>query len=349
MYRKVVRDVLKQLPNVEVVGVAADGKIALEKLAQLRPDLVTLDLEMPGLDGLGVLRELRRQSHPPGAIMLSAFTSGGAQATTAALRLGAFDFVLKPTCSSVNESLDQLRSELLPKVRAFAWSREAKQAGPSSRARLESPTSSAPAPRSTSLPARKPRVVALGVSTGGPVALHHLLPKLPGHFRVPVLIVQHMPPMFTRSLADDLDKLCQLSVSEASDGDHVSPGRILIAPGGKQMRVEQNGTSVVIRVTDDPPENNCRPSVDYLFRSVAQTYGQRALGVIMTGMGDDGTEGCRLLNRSGAAILAQDETSCVVYGMPKKPIEEGLAVAIPLDKLAGQLMDRVSMEVAACR
>ena len=349
LYRKVVRDALKQLRNVEVVGVAPDGKIALEKLAQLQPDLVTLDLEMPELDGLGVLREMRKQSDPPGAIMVSAVTSAGARTTTAALRLGAFDFVCKPAGSSFEDSLRLLESELLPKVEAFARSRATSPERTPNTDAHGSWATATQQPDLTTAPPQKPQIVALGISTGGPAALTQMLPRLPGNFGVPILIVQHMPPVFTASLADDLDKLCALRVSEASHGDLVKPGGILIAPGGKQMRVHRDGPSTRICITDDPPERNCRPSVDYLFRSVAETYEARALGVIMTGMGDDGTEGCRLLRQSGAAILAQDAASCVVFGMPKKPIEDGLALPVSLDQLPNQLTYRVGPEVALCR
>ena len=155
---------------------------------------------------------------------------------------------------------------------------------------------------------------------------------------MPVLIVQHMPPIFTRSLADDLDRRCALRVCEAADGQPVVPGWILIAPGGKQMKVEQGDPSPIVRITDDPPENSCQPSVDYLFRSVADVYGRRAVGVLMTGMGNDGAAGCRLLHRRGAALLAQDEASCVVFGMPREPIEEGIAKAVSLEDMAGEIV-----------
>ena len=186
----------------------------------------------------------------------------------------------------------------------------------------------------------KPEVIAIGISTGGPPALTRMLPQLPADLAAAVLIVQHMPPKFTLSLANDLAGRCQLSVAEAADGDVVQPGRILIAPGGRQMKILRQAEDgpLTIRITDDPPENHCRPSVDYLFRSVAHTCGGRAVGVIMTGMGSDGTLGCRLLKRQGAAIIAQDEATCVVFGMPKQPVEEGLADAVlPLDRIAGQI------------
>ena len=176
-----------------------------------------------------------------------------------------------------------------------------------------------------------------------------MLPELPADLKAPVLIVQHMPPVFTRSLAEDLNRRCSLRVCEAADGQAVAPGFVLIAPGGKQMRVEKNGPVPVIRITEDPPENSCRPSVDYLFRSVANVYGSRRMGVLMTGMGNDGAAGCRLLHRSGASILAQDQASCVVFGMPREPIQEGIATAVSLKNMAHEIVRMVGHGDAACK
>lgn len=345
-YRKMVSEVLSDIEGIEVVGVASNGKIALSKIEQLRPDLLTLDLEMPEMDGLEVLRALRRAKSSVGAIMLSSLTTEGAQATMEALRLGAFDFVLKPTGSVLKENAVRLRKELQPKLQAFARTR-----------RIEGASFDAvPAPRrvvTPAPPAGPARVVALGISTGGPKALTCMLPRLPADLPVPVLIVQHMPAIFTRSLAEDLDRRCRLRVCEASDGQEVLPGSVYIAPGGKQMRVERDverpSFDAVVRITNDPPENSCRPSVDYLFRSVAEVYGGRTVGVIMTGMGNDGALGCRLLKRCGARILAQDEASCVVFGMPRELVREGLAdVIAPLDRIADEMTRLVGKGVAAC-
>ena len=199
--------------------------------------------------------------------------------------------------------------------------------------------------------AKKPEVVAIGISTGGPAALAKVLPMLPADLAAPVLIVQHMPPLFTQSLADDLNRKCPLTVSEAVDGQPVSPGYVLIAPGGKQMKVviEEEGEQPIIRITDDPPENSCRPSVDYLFRSVARVFGPASLGVIMTGMGYHGTLGCRLMKRQGATIIAQDEASCVVYGMPKEPTDAGIVdIVAPLEQIGGCITRRTGQGVAKC-
>lgn len=350
IYRRVVSNVLVDAPGIEVVGTAPNGKIALRKIEQLKPDILTLDLEMPEMDGLEVLRQLKAQDSPVGAIMLSAFTSDGVRSTVKALALGAFDFVLKPTSGSIEESIAILKRELCPKIEAFAHTRCVRNIllgkKPSSGASAQTPAATDTKPpdivqRMTGIAtgaAGKPEVVVLGISTGGPQSLAQMLPKLPADLPIPILIVQHMPPMFTKSLADDLDKKCALSVSEAHNGQLVQPGRIIIAPGGKQMKIRKFQENIIISITDDPPENSCKPAVDYLFRSVAHTFGGRALGVIMTGMGNDGSLGCRLLKRNGAPILTQDEATCVVYGMPKQPADEGLAdVIAPLDRIADEI------------
>jgi len=363
IYRKIISQILKQIEGVECVGVAADGKIALEKVQSLQPDLITLDLEMPGMDGLEVIRCLRQAGSNVGIIMLSAFTTEGAEVTIKALEMGAFDFVVKPSGGAPEENVAKLRRQLGERIKAFARQREIQRI-------LYAPASDSPAswdtavkpPRnistgtseSVSLGARaassphvvseialwqeQPQVVAIGISTGGPQALMYMLPQLPADLLVPVLIVQHMPALFTRSLAEDLNNRCPLEVCEAEDGQTVAPGTIYIAPGGRQMKVQRSDELPVIRITDDPPENSCRPSVDYLFRSVAEVYGHRTVGVIMTGLGNDGAAGCRLLHRCGARLLAQDEASCVVFGMPREPVLEGIAPAVPLKDMAQHII-----------
>lgn len=339
LYRKVVRDVLASSPDVEVVGVAADGERAVEQIELLRPDLVTLDLEMPRLDGIGVLRELQKRGIDVAAVMVSAFTASGAKTTTEALGLGAFDFILKPTTNSLDESVLQLRRDLLPKVaavrlrRAGQPARQAPAVGPPPRV---SPLAAAPKLR---LPNLRPEVVAIGVSTGGPQALTQVLPRLPANFPAPVVVVQHMPPLFTKSLADDLDRRCQLRVCEATQGQPLRPGEALIAPGGKHMRVARVGGGMVVQLTDDPPERNCKPAADFLFRSVAATCGPRTLAVVLTGMGDDGALGAKQVKSAGGAVFAQDEASCVVYGMPRAVVEAGLAdELVPLGRVADLLI-----------
>lgn len=348
VYRKIVGEILGSIPGVEVAGVAANGKIALQKIEQLHPDLLTLDLEMPEIDGLGVLRHLKQTGCRTGAIMLSAFTTEGADATVAALKLGAFDFVIKPAGDDLAANTGQLRCDLHEKIEAFARSRQldrattAPAAPPVLPAAKPSATGNDVSRRMAGLARSftgKPEVVALGISTGGPAALARVLPHLPADLAAPLLIVQHMPPKFTESLAKDLDARSPLAVREAVDGLAVRPGQAFIAPGGKQMKIERSAEGLVVRITDDPPENHCKPSVDYLFRSVSHVCGGSALGVIMTGMGSDGALGCRLLKRQGAGILVQDAATCVVYGMPKPPTDEGLAdVIAPLDRIAAEIV-----------
>ena len=347
-YRKVITSVLSDLPGVEVVGVAANGKIALDRIRQLEPDLLTLDLEMPELDGLGVLKALRESGSQVQSIILSSISREGADVTLRALSLGALDFVLKPSGSSFEGRMDELRRHLGSKIDAFLHSRlRAPGIGsghPSTAAAMAAAMPATPNPvRVRGGPATirippKADVVAIGISTGGPVALATMLPMLPADLGTPVLIVQHMPPVFTKSLAEDLDRRCHLSVREGESGQPVESGCVYVAPGGKQMKVVQVAGRRVLAVTDDPAENSCRPSVDYLFRSVAESYGSRALGVIMTGMGNDGALGCRALKRRNATLLIQDAASCVVYGMPRQPTEEGLADAIePLERIAERI------------
>lgn len=348
LYRKVIRDSLCTMPNVEVIGVAQNGKVALERVALHQPDLITLDVEMPELTGLQVLEQLRALRSNTGVIMLSSLTDRGAYATNQALALGAFDFVLKPNERSLEENIDKLRSRLQPCVAAFAashrrtFSRGGSESfaypsalGQSTKANVcETPGADCcnqPLFFSPSIPPNpktKPEAVAIGISTGGPAALSSLIPSLPQHLSVPIFVVQHMPPVFTKSLAESLNQKSQLAVVEAENGMQVQPGTVYIAPGGHQMKVHRKGFHVEIEINDDPPQNSSRPSVDYTFRSVAETYNSRTLGVIMTGMGADGVHGCRDIKRAGGSIITQDESSCVVYGMPRSVAEAGLSDSV---------------------
>ena len=361
VYRTSVSDVLKEIPGVEVVGVAHNGKIAISKIGILKPDLLTLDIEMPVMNGLEVLAELKRNYPGVGAIMLSTLTADGSEMTMQALELGAFDFILKPSSATISEGKRKIKDLLQPMLEAFAKSKTApkligrqdivfKTSTALRKPLVSRQPSSPPPPASVTANAQavnqqtsrqKSEIVAIGISTGGPNALSQMLPKLPGHLNVPVLIVQHMPPVFTKSLAASLDKKCALAVKEAEDGEAIQPNTVYIAPGGKQMKLvaAPNGVNRLIRITNDPPENSCKPSVDYLFRSIGDYYVGRTTAVIMTGMGSDGTKGLELLKTKGAHIIAQDEASCVVYGMPKAPAEKGLADVIsPLNKIADEIV-----------
>jgi two-component system chemotaxis response regulator CheB len=351
LYRKIISDVLSELPGVEVVGTANNGKIAISRIASLKPDLLTLDVEMPEMNGLEVLMQIKEQGFEVGAIMLSAHTRQGSDITIKALELGAFDFVPKPEGGSMNENRKAVGSVLAPMIKAYMRRREIttilKTRAPLNQENVgmrseRGGLTDGVAPSTGGAVRRRvtSELVAIGISTGGPNALMRMLPEIPANLGVPILIVQHMPPIFTQSLAGSLNLKCSIEVKEAVDGQPLVANVALIAPGGKQMKVAMgaDGKTPMIRVTDDPPENSCKPSADYLFRSVAHVYRDRAAGVIMTGMGSDGMLGLKLMKRYGARIIAQDEASCVVYGMPKGPVDAGIVdVVAPLDTIAAEI------------
>jgi two-component system chemotaxis response regulator CheB len=341
-YRKVVSDILAEVPDVEVVGTANNGQVALSRIASLQPDLMTLDVEMPVMNGLELLEEMQRRGLDVGVIMLSTLTKRGSEITLRALELGAFDFITKPESPDRDVAVRELRSALVPRIKAFAKRMEVRRLLRSRPAPV--PTAPTVAPQVAPLARRagKSKVVAIGISTGGPNALSRMLPMLP-KLGVPIFLVQHMPPVFTKSLAESLDAKCAYTVREAEHNDIVVPDTIYIAPGGKQMRVAAGGAGIkIVQITDDPPENNCKPSVDYLFRSVAREYGSLATGVIMTGMGGDGTLGLKVMKSFGAITIGQDEATCVVYGMPKMAFEAGVVdIVAPLDRIAEEIIRTV--------
>jgi len=356
VYRKAVSDVLAEIPGVDVVGVAHNGKIAVSKIRTLKPDLLTLDIEMPEMNGIEVLEWIQKNQPDVSAIMVSTLTSEGGHMTMKALELGAYDFLLKPNTTNIVESKKQLRSMLTPLIKAFQTGRttvgsmrgkpQARRPTPQARSRTAvRPAAGAPtSPGRTAVRRGKSEIVAIGISTGGPNALSRMLPMLPADLGVPVVLVQHMPPVFTKSLASSLDAKCKLSVKEAEDGEAIQANVVYVAPGGKQMKLvaSTDGQNRLIRITNDPPENSCRPAVDYLFRSVADYYVGRTTAVIMTGMGMDGTKGLAVLKQKGAIVIGQDKASCVVYGMPKAPAERGLVdVVAPLDKIASEIVKTV--------
>ena len=327
-YRMLVRRVLSDIPDVEVVGEAANGLDGVKMTASLKPDLLILDVEMPELDGIEVLAELARMKSTAKAIMLSSLTEEGAEATADALMHGAFDFIRKPVTKSMEESSRILRDALLVKIRAFMQSvpRSVKKKNiiPQNRKadRKRSPVDA----------------ICIGSSTGGPMALKTLLTKLPPSIPVPIFIVQHMPPVFTKMLAKNLDENCELSVCEATDKMVAEAGKVYIAPGGSQMCLENEQGQVVVRVNDDPAELDVRPSVNYFFRSAAAIYGRKMLAIILTGMGCDGRDGSQLISENGGRIVAQDEKSCVVYGMPKSVVDAGIAdMVAPLGEIAEEI------------
>lgn len=333
--RRIVANVLAEDPGIEVVGTAANGRLALAKLAHLAPDLITLDIEMPELDGLQTLVELRK-SHPRlPVIMFSTLTERGAAATLEALARGASDYVTKPAnAGSVTLAQERIRAELIPRIRALCGHVVPllKSAAPA----LPNPVS--PPVLSRPMPPVRAEVLAIGVSTGGPNALATVIPALPAEFPLPIVIVQHMPPMFTRFLADRLSSTSRISVREGVEGGLVEPGVAWVAPGDYHMVLRRDGEQVRLSLNQAPPENSCRPAVDPLFRSAAALYGHRALGLILTGMGQDGLLGAGAIRSAGGQLWAQDEETAVVWGMPGAVVGAGLAdQVLPLERVAAEL------------
>lgn len=356
--RSLLRSVVSADSALEVAGTAADGASALSSLEGLHPDLILLDVEMPVMDGLVTLRELRRRGHRMPVIMCSSLTQRGAKVTLEALAGGASDYVAKPAGQVNREAaIRALGQELGPKIRALTSSLQATipalaDRGSSSAAAsfavgLRSPLFLPPTQPQRSHPiVSRPTVLLIGVSTGGPAALDVLLPALPRDFPLPVLIVQHMPEVFTRLFAERLDGRCRLRVREASEGDPVRPGTILIARGNWHMEVvaaAYGGAPPTLRLNQGPPENHCRPAVDVLFRSAAAAYGAGALAVVLTGMGSDGMLGCRMIHEHGGAVMAQDQASSTVWGMPGAVTNAGLAHRVlPLGDIATEVVRLVN-------
>jgi two-component system, chemotaxis family, protein-glutamate methylesterase/glutaminase len=342
--RLLVTHALDEDTEIQVVGTAANGAIALQRIPQYNPDVLTLDIEMPVMDGLETLRRLRREHPQLRVIMFSTLTERGAAITLEALTLGASDYVTKASNEgSLDRSMARLREELIPKIKQFFHlsGRDRAAARPEpAQVQVTPPLwRSKPIPQSTKV---RPKVVAIGVSTGGPTALGAILPQLPAEFPLPILIVQHMPPLFTRLLAERLGVSCRLSVKEASQGDPVAAGKILIAPGDFHLKVDGNGSGARVCLDQSPPQNSCRPAVDALFSSIGKAYGGAAIAVILTGMGQDGLRGAEILKAQGASILAQDEASSVVWGMPGAVVNAGLAdCVLPLDQVVPEILRRV--------
>jgi two-component system chemotaxis response regulator CheB len=345
--RRLVTSAIDAAPGLRVVGTAPNGKVALAKLEQVAPDVVTLDIEMPEMDGLETVKALRKTHPRLPVIMFSTLTQRGAAATLEALSSGASDYVTKPAnVGSVQESIQRVQDELVPKIRALCATPGA-AAAPSARLapRPTAATASVrPTPRLSARPVTgQPDVVAIGCSTGGPEALSAVLTALPAQLPVPVVVVQHMPPLFTRLFAERLNRSCGLSVSEAVDGVELQNGHVYIAPGDFHLEVVNDGRAVRTRLQQGPPENFCRPAVDVLFRSVAKAYGGNTLAVVLTGMGSDGRRGCELLKDAGAAVLVQDEATSVVWGMPGAVASAGLAdEMLPISQIAPAVISRLA-------
>jgi two-component system chemotaxis response regulator CheB len=329
--RQALTRMLGSAPDIQVVGVAVDGKDALEKVATLKPDVVTLDIQMPRMGGLEALQKIMATSPVP-VLLLSSQTREGADVTLRGLELGAMDFVDKSSVQG-HMNLLSLADELRTKVRALASVPVERIHSIDARpVRLE-----APAPHG-----RRAEVVAIGTSTGGPPALQAIIPRLPEGLESAILVVQHMPVGFTRSLAERLDARSALRVREAEDGEPVTPGQVLIAPAGRHMKVKKRAGAVRIWLDDEPKSTLHRPSADVLMTSVAKAYGVRAVGVILTGMGSDGVEGLRAIRDAGGRTLAESEESCVIYGMPKAAVEAGVVdLTVPLARMADEILSTV--------
>jgi two-component system chemotaxis response regulator CheB len=330
LMRKLISQILQRDPAIQVVGTAMDGSFGLKKIEELHPQVITLDLEMPRMDGIETLRVITRKYKIP-VIIVSAHSKEGAATTFHALSLGAFDFVRKPV-DAVSGHLEEIANELTKKIRTAA-------AIGAPRAIPEASFPTRRAQKPAFRPRRGPsRIIAIGVSTGGPNALQFVLSQLPGDFTGSILIVQHMPEGFTEMFARRLDECCAIDVREASSGDLLLAGTALVCPGNRHMMIRHTPRGDVVALMDRPPVNGHRPSVDVLFRSVAREVGNQTVGVLMTGMGEDGAEGLGEIKAAGGLTIAQSPETCVVDGMPSSAIGRGHAVrVVPLEALASTL------------
>ena len=329
LMRKLIPQILEADSSIQVVGTAMDGNFGLKKIDELKPQVITLDLEMPGMSGLEMLKEIMRRYKLP-VIVVSSHSTQGASVTLQALSLGAFDFVAKP--QDVSARMPQIAQELISKIKAAGQSRGVRMAPmpelhPRSE-KLSIDTKKMPA-----------RVIAIGVSTGGPQALQYVLSQLPPDFPGSIVVVQHMPEGFTEMFARRLDEICSIAVKEAQSGDLLLAGRVLICPGSRHLKVKRLPLGDVAVLSDDPRVNGHRPSADVLFKSLAEEFGPKGIAVLMTGMGDDGAQGMGTVKAAGGMTIAQNEESCVVFGMPKAAIDRGYAIrVVALDALANTLM-----------
>ncbi|MBP8202481.1 MAG: chemotaxis response regulator protein-glutamate methylesterase [Pseudomonas sp.] len=351
-FRRRVSEILSADPNIQVIGTATNGREAIEQAQALKPDVITMDYEMPMMDGITAVRNIMQRCPTP-VLMFSSLTHEGARVTLDALEAGAVDFLPK-NFEDISRNPERVKQLLCEKIHTIARSNRrslspppvaipASQAKPAVRvapvpaAQVRPTVASAPT-ASSAAPKRKAyKLVAIGTSTGGPVALQRVLTQLPANFPSPIVLIQHMPAAFTKAFAERLDKLCRINVKEAEDGDVLRPGLALLAPGGKQMMVDARG---VVKILPGDERLNYKPCVDITFGSVAKSYADKVLAVVLTGMGADGREGARLLKQCGSQVWAQDEASCVIYGMPMAIVKANLADAIyPLDDIGRHLAE----------
>lgn len=334
LIRSLLREIISQFPDFEVVGAAPDPYVARDMIKQLNPDVLTLDVEMPRMDGLDFLERLMRLRPMP-VVMISSLTEAGAEVTLRALELGAIDFITKPKAANTLE-LEMYAEEIADKLRAAvrAKLRVAANAG--------KPAS--PKPRLKSLFSTSEKIICIGASTGGTEAIKEVLVRMPSDCPG-IVVTQHMPPGFTRSFAERLNKLCDLTVVEAKGGERVLPGHVFIAPGDDHLLLKRSGANYVTELSKAAPVNRHRPSVDVLFDSAAESAGQNAIGVILTGMGKDGAQGLLKMRQAGSYTIAQNEASCVVYGMPKEAVNIGAVESIvALDEIAAQLLNAAAVK-----
>jgi two-component system, chemotaxis family, protein-glutamate methylesterase/glutaminase len=356
LVRHIASDILGADPEITVVATAAQGEFALQKLTREQPDVITLDMEMPGMGGLETIRRIMALRPTP-IIVLSAHAARGAELSLQALELGAVDFVLKPT-TTLSGGLPSVARELVEKVKDASRITVSRQ-GPVPTVVQSAVPVARPQVRALPRPLGETTIragagdydlIAIGTSTGGPVALKTVLTGLPADLLVGVVVVQHMPPVFTKAFADRLDAICSVRVKEAEDGDAILPGRVLLAPGNWHMTVTRFGAEPRVQLNQREPVNGHRPSVDELMHSVAREYGSRVIGVIMTGMGKDGADGLHQLRLRGGHVIAQDKESSVIYGMNREVVQNGDAHEVaPVEAIASRILDRLQGRAAAVR
>jgi len=337
---------IAQDQDLEIAGTAANGRVAVSIFPALKPDIVLLDFKMPEMDGFATVREIRERDSRIPIIMFSNLTERGAAVTLEALSSGVTDYVTKPSDADMMATVDAISRELLPKIRALCHLPEvSNRLAPAAQPKMQAPP--APVPHPPRLPSPV-QIVAIGVSTGGPDALARVLPSLPANFPVPVVVAQHIPPIFASLLASRLSAKSILPVRVCVSGEPLRSGRVIIAPGDFHMVLSQDDGRLRLQTNQAPKENFCRPSVDVLFHSVARVFGARALAVVLTGMGQDGLRGCETLRGLGAQIYVQDEASSVVWGMPGLVARSGLAHKIlPLDQIGAEIVRATALKIAA--
>lgn len=373
-FRKRLTEILNGAGSIKVVGTATNGREAVELAEKLRPDVITMDYEMPVMDGISAVKQIMA-NRPTPVLMFSSLTYEGARVTLDALEAGAVDYLPK-NFEDIAQNASQLQNVLKQRILEISRSRPGVRSARPAASAPAAPTPSAPAawqPLTSAAPSSRPRpiqperpprqepsaperparstrrpaprhynVVAIGTSTGGPIALQRILTKLPARFPAPIVLVQHMPASFTPAFADRLNKLCQIEVRQAEDGDELKPGLALLAPGGKQMLVEGKGSHGKVRILPGDDRLNYKPCVDVTFGSLARTYPGKTLGIILTGMGADGKDGCRLMKDTGSVVWSQDEKSCVIYGMPMAVARAGLSdEVLSLEDFAPRLIEDV--------